>query len=262
MTILDGITHYKRKEIEEARGKTPMAALQTRARAQATTRGFFDCLKRVRGARQVGLIAEIKRASPSKGVIRADFDARAIAVAYEKAGATCLSVLTDAPSFQGALDFMLQARQGTALPVLRKDFMLDPYQVVEARAFGADAILVILACVSDIEARALIDEARRWSLDVLVEVHDEGELKRALALDAEMIGINNRDLHSFKTDLGVSEHLGPLVPRSKLVIAESGISVPADIARLQKVGVTTFLVGESLLREDDVAAATRRLLAG
>lgn len=260
MTILDDIASYKRREILEARARKPLAVLEKEARAADKPRGFLPRLTEAREASQLALIAEIKKASPSKGLIRADFDPASIAVAYERGGATCLSVLTDTPSFQGAPHHLGTARSATALPVLRKDFMLEPYQVVEARAWGADCILVILACVTDSEADDLIHAARDWGLDVLVEVHDERELDRALALEARMIGINNRDLNTFVTDIRVSERLAPGIPDSKLVVAESGISSNQDLRRLRDVGVTAFLVGESLMRERDIEGATRRLL--
>jgi indole-3-glycerol phosphate synthase len=260
MTILDEIARYKRREIAAARQRKPLPDLEKAARHAERPRGFCARLLEARDANRPALIAEIKKASPSKGLIRADFDPTSIATAYEGGGATCLSVLTDAPSFQGAPEFLGLARNATALPLLRKDFMFEPYQVVEARAWGADCVLVILSCVSDDEARALVDAAGQWSLDVLVEVHDEQELARALALDTSMIGINNRDLRTFETDLGVTERLIKRIPSSKVVIAESGISTNQDIVRLNDLGVTAFLVGESLMRERDVASATRRLL--
>jgi indole-3-glycerol phosphate synthase len=261
MTILDDIAVYKRREIDDARRRMPIEALAATARSADPPRGFLAALKRARDAKRFGLIAEIKKASPSKGLIRADFDPPSIARAYEQGGATCLSVLTDKPSFQGAPDFLAQARSATALPALRKDFMFVPYQVAEARAWGADCILIIMASVTDGEARALVDSAREWKIDVLVEVHNEAELDRALALDVEMIGINNRDLHNFVTDLDVTRRLVPRIPTGKFVIAESGISTHDDLLRLSDIGVGGFLVGESLMRQNDVAAATRTLLA-
>lgn len=260
MTILEEIARYKREEIAAARTKTSLDDLEKRARSRGPTRGFLAELERARKAQAFGVIAEVKKASPSRGLIRADFRPTEIAMAYERGGAQCLSVLTDGPSFQGTLEHLAQAREATALPVLRKDFMFEPYQVTEARAWGADCVLVILASVSDAEAHALIDAASAWTMDVLVEVHDEGELERALALGSSMIGINNRDLHSFETDLATTERLAPLIPKEKLVVAESGIGRLEHLERLAKAGVTTFLVGESLMRETDVAAALMRLL--
>lgn len=259
MTILDDIAAYKREEIAQAKARTSLAELQRRARDAEAPRGFGTSLmvKRERG--EVGLIAEIKKASPSKGVIREDFEVTAIARAYRDGGAACLSVLTDGPSFQGRPEYLKTASAESGLPVLRKDFMLDSYQVTEARLWGADCILIILAMVDDARARELADAAAELGMDSLVEVHDERELDRALRLEADMIGINNRDLHTFQTDLTTTLTLAPRIPDSVLVVAESGLSAPADLLRLAEAGVTTFLIGESLMRADDIAAATRAL---
>jgi indole-3-glycerol phosphate synthase len=259
MTILDDIAAYKRREIAAAKAKIPPGEIEARARAADAPRGFRAALLATRAERRIGLIGEIKKASPSKDLIRADFDPPALARAYQAGGATCLSVLTDAPSFQGAPEFLVAARAATKLPVLRKDFMLEPYQVAEARAWGADAILVILAMVNDATAAALIEAARARGMDALVEVHDEAELERALALGADMIGINNRDLKTFSTDLGVTLRLAPRIPADKLVVAESGLSRREDLALLATAGVTTFLIGEGLMRQNDLASATSAL---
>lgn len=260
MTILDDIAAYKREELLAAKLRISPIAIEEQARAQDAPRGFLAALKKARRENRIGLVAEIKKASPSRGLIRPDFNPPSLAKAYARGGATCLSVLTDKPSFQGAPEYLMQARLATNLPVLRKDFMLDPYQVSEARAWGADCILVILAMVDDDVAKDLLSVARNWNLDALVEIHDEAELDRALKIGVEMIGINNRDLNTFATDLGVTLRLAPMIPQGILVVAESGLGTPDDLKRTIDAGVSSFLVGESLMRETDVASATAKLI--
>jgi indole-3-glycerol phosphate synthase len=260
MTILDKIAAYKREEVATAKARVPPRELQKQIAAAPPTRRFRAALRRRKLAGNFGLIAEIKKASPSKGMIRTDFNPAALARAYQAGGATCLSVLTDTPSFQGQLGYLESVHAACDLPLLRKDFMLDPYQIFEARAYGADCILIILAMVDDDIARALIDVAAEVGMDTLVEVHDERELDRALSLRARMVGINNRDLKTFETDSNVTLRLAPLIPDDVLVVAESGLSTPADLTRLAEGGVTTFLIGESLMRQSDVAAATAALI--
>jgi indole-3-glycerol phosphate synthase len=260
--ILRKITAYKLQEVAAARGGRPLAAVEEAARAAPPVRPFAGALQERIGAGGFALIGEIKKASPSKGLIRADFDPARLAEAYAAGGAACLSVLTDGPSFQGAPEYLAQARAASGLPVLRKDFMLDPYQVAEARALGADCILIIMAAVDDRTAGALAAAAKAWGMDAIAEVHDAAELDRALALDCRAIGINNRDLKTFHTTLETTERLAPQVPAGRIVVAESGIAGHADLVRLAKVGVRAFLVGESLMRQADVAAATRALLEG
>jgi indole-3-glycerol phosphate synthase len=261
MSILERIAAYKRDEIAAAKRVRPAARVEASAREVPPPRGFLAALRAAKTAGKTGLIAEIKRSSPSRGIIRKDFDAGALARAYTLGGARCLSVLTDAPSFQGDLTHLALARAASALPILRKDFMLDPYQVAEARAAGADCILIIMAMVSRSGAEALIAAAKSLCLDWLIEVHDEQELATALRLDGPLIGINNRDLKTFETRLETTLRLAPLVPGDRLLVSESGIAGPADLTRLARAGVTSVLVGESLMRAPDVAAATRTLLA-
>jgi len=260
--VLEKIIAYKRKEITDAAARRPLAAVEAAAHKAPAVRGFAAALHAKIAASQPALIGEIKRASPSKGLIRANFDPPALARAYAAGGAACLSVLTDAPSFQGAPEHLSQARAAALLPVLRKDFMLDRYQVAEARTLGADCILIIMAAVDDVMAGTLCAYASAWGMDAIAEVHDKTELDRALALDCRLIGINNRDLKTFATALETTEKLAPRVPKTRTIIAESGIASHADLERLGKVGVHAFLVGESLMREPDVALATRSLLGG
>ncbi|WOI34311.1 indole-3-glycerol phosphate synthase TrpC [Tritonibacter scottomollicae] len=259
-TILDKIKAYKLEEIAADKAAKPLAEVEAEARAADPVRGFADRLQQATHE-GYGLIAEIKKASPSKGLIRADFDPATLAQAYADGGATCLSVLTDTPSFQGAKEFLVEARAACDLPCLRKDFMYDTYQVAEARALGADCILIILASVSDEQAAELEACAIEWDMDVLLEVHNEDELNRASHLKSRLMGINNRNLNTFETSLDTTRHLSRLVPPERAIVCESGLNTPEDLSDMARYGARSFLIGESLMRQDDVTAATRALLA-
>ncbi len=259
--VLKRICDDKRRWVAERKSARPLDALRDAAAKAPAPRGFAQALSAKAAAGGYGLIAEIKRASPSKGLIRADFDPPSLARSYEAGGATCLSVLTDAPYFQGEDDDLLSARAACALPVLRKDFMVDPYQIVESRALGADCVLLIMAALDDAQAADMEALAVGLGMDVLIEVHDEAELERALLLASPLLGINNRDLKTLRTDTANTKRLAPLVPPDRLMICESGLNTPADLAEMAAAGARCFLIGESLMRQDDVAGAVRALLA-
>jgi indole-3-glycerol phosphate synthase len=261
MSILDEIKAYKLADVAARKVARPLAEIEDAAREAPPVRGFADALRRAVAAGSYGLIAEVKKASPSKGLIRADFDPAELARAYAAGGAACLSVLTDTPSFQGRDSYLAEARDAVALAVLRKDFLYDPWQVAESRALGADCILVIMASVSDGQAREIEDAALGWDMDVLVEVHDREELERARALRSPLLGINNRDLRTFQTDLGTTRALAREAAPGRLVVSESGLAGPGDLAEMARAGVRCFLIGETLMRAGDVEAATRDLLA-
>lgn len=259
--VLTRICDDKRALVAARKGARPLSDVEAAARDAGPTRGFIRALRGAVDAGRYGLIAEIKKASPSKGLIRADFDPPALARAYREGGAACLSVLTDEPYFQGRDDYLVAARAAVDLPALRKDFMVDPYQIAESRALGADCILIIMAALSDAQAAEIEDAALSWGLDVLVEVHDRAELDRALALKTPLLGVNNRNLKTLAVDIATTEELARHVPADRMLVAESGLYSPADLARMAAVGARCFLVGESLMRQDDVTAATRALLA-
>ncbi len=259
--VLARICAEKLEHIARTKSVRPRNELEAAAKAASPPRGFAERLRAAAEGGDYGLIAEIKKASPSKGLIRADFDPPALARAYAAGGATCLSVLTDEPYFQGNDEYLVSARAAVDLPVLRKDFMLDPYQVAEARALGADCILLIMAAISDGQAAELAAATRDWDMDILVEVHDAAELERALGIDGDLIGVNNRNLKTLEVDIAMTERLAPMVPEDRTLVSESGLNTPADLARMARAGARCFLVGEGLMRQSDVTAATRALLA-
>ena len=259
-TILEKIKAYKLDEVAADKEATPLEAVEAAAREASPVRGFVDALRQA-AQPGYGLIAEIKKASPSKGLIRDDFDPETLAKAYQDGGAACLSVLTDTPSFQGAKEYLTQARAACELPVLRKDFMYDTYQVAEARALGADCILIIMASVDDAQAAELEDAAIGWGMDVLIEVHNREELDRAAALKSPMIGINNRDLNTFETTLDTTRMLSKFVPVDRMIVCESGLATPDDLADMARYGARSFLIGETLMRAGDVTSATRHILS-
>ncbi|MEX0923810.1 MAG: indole-3-glycerol phosphate synthase TrpC [Rhodovibrionaceae bacterium] len=257
--VLAEICAKKREHVAACKAATPLAALELAAAQQEAPRGFLRALERKAAAESFALICEIKKASPSKGLIREDFDPPALAEAYRAGGAACLSVLTDGPYFQGKDGDLVVARLASGLPVLRKDFMLDPYQIVESRALGADCVLLILAALEDGQARELESAALELGMDVLLEVHDEAELDRALALKSRLLGVNNRNLKTLEVDLANGERMAARLPKDRFFVAESGIHAPVDIARLRRAGAKAFLIGESLMRQANVAAATQTL---
>lgn len=257
---LTEINKIKQARVNARKNAVPLAEVEAKAKAASPVRGFAKALQAKVDAGQYALIAEVKKASPSAGLIRADFDPASIAKAYERAGAACLSVLTEEDHFQGSDAYLIAARGATNMPALRKDFMLEPYQVIEARALGADCILIIMASLSDAQAAELESVAHAWGMDALVEVHDAPEFDRALELKSPLIGVNNRNLRTLKTDLGTTEELAKHLPADRVLIAESGLKTPADMARMARVGAKRFLIGESLMRQTDIEAATRAIL--